>query len=231
MKGILIVIVCTYAFFENIFAVILFLPFTKMYMNKQREHKIMERKKDFLEQFCVALEAIEVHLRAGNSIEQSFMKIMGEMELLYSEEAYIYKELEYINDCILLDVSIEDALFDMARRVNIDDIHNFCEVFAISKRSDGNIIRVINTMINYVREDMEVNRQIKNSINNVLQEVFIMKFMPLALLLYLKIFSKGYYDCVYNSILGYIAMFVIFVMYIVIICIIDKMQKKVLEKL
>lgn len=192
---------------------------------------MLERKKSFLEQFCVALEAVEVHLRAGSSIEQAFIKIMSEMELLYGTKSYIYKELEYINECIILDISIEDALYDISRRVDIDDIHNFCEVFAISKRSDGNIIRVIDTMINYVRENIEVKRQIKNSINNVLQEVFIMKFMPIGLLLYLKIFSKGYYDCVYDSILGYIAVFVIFVLYIVVVCIIDKMQKKVLEKI
>ena len=93
------------------------------------------------------------------------------------------KEIKNINKCIELDISAERAINDLAIRADFAEIYNFAEVFAISKRSDGNIIKVINTVCSNIRDSIEMNRHIRMSISGVLQEITIMKFMPLGVLL------------------------------------------------
>ena len=139
------------------------------------------------------------------------------------------KEIKNINKCIELDISAERAINDLAIRADIAEIYNFAEVFAISKRSDGNIIKVINTVCSNIRDSIEMNRHIRMSISGVLQEITIMKFMPLGILLYLKVFSNGYFDCVHNNIAGQFIMSVILIIYFVACTTIDYMQRKVLK--
>lgn len=197
---------------------------------KYSKKKLIERRKEKLKiQFCEALESIEVLLKSGNSIEQAFKKVIDELEHLQGSESYMVKEIKNINKCIELDISAERAINDLAIRADIAEIYNFAEVFAISKRSDGNIIKVINTVCSNIRDSIEMNRHIRMSISGVLQEITIMKFMPLGVLLYLKVFSNGYFDCVHNNIAGQFIMSVILIIYFVACTTIDYMQRKVLK--
>ena len=83
-------------------------------------------------------------------------------------------------------------------------------------------------MCSYVKYELEINRKIRISINNVLQEISIMKIMPIAILMYLRIFSSDYIEGIYNNAAGVGVMFVILIVYVGTIYIIDRMKQKVL---
>lgn len=216
-------------FFEKFIAYIILSPFIFLYIKYCKKKLIEQRKEDFKIQFCEALESVEVLLKSGNSIEQAFKKVLDELEHLQGSDSYMVDEIKNINKCIDLDISVETAINDLANRADIAEVYSFAEVFAISKRSDGNIIKVINTVCSNIRDSIEMNRHIRMSISGVLQEITIMKFMPLGILLYLKVFSNGYFDCVHNNIAGQVIMSVILVIYLVACTTINYMQRKVLK--
>ena len=220
-----------YLFFESVIAYIILIPFVLLYISQVRKKLIVKRKNELKIQFCEGLEGIETLLKSGNSIEWAFNKVLGELEHLQGKDSYMVKEVEHINKCIELDISIEAAINDLAIRADIDEIYNFAEVFAISKRADGNIIKVISNVCNNIRDNENMNRQIRMSISGVLQEITIMKVMPLGILLYLKVFSNGYFDSVHETMMGQFIMFIVLIVYIVACTLIDYMQRKVLGEI
>ena len=61
-------------------------------------------------------------------------------------EDIVYKEFDYINNKAELDISIEEAIYDLASRVEIKEISDFAQLFAISRKRDGNVVSVIESM-------------------------------------------------------------------------------------
>lgn len=220
-----------YLFFESLIAYICLMPMSILYMNYIKKHLICKRKRELKLQFCEALEAVKVLLKAGNSIEYSFEKVIDELKHMQCENSYMVKEVLHINNCIKLDIAIEKLILDFADRANILEINNFADVFIISKRADGNVIKIIETTCNFIRNNINMNRQIRMSISGVLQEITIMRIMPLGILIYLKVFSKGYFDLVHESILGQSIMIVILIVYIVACAVIEYMQRKVFNEI
>lgn len=206
--------------------VILF-PFNFIYLKIIKQRLILKRKNRLRIEFCEMLESIEVLLKAGNSIENAFQKVQEEYIYIQEKNSLIMKELKQINACIKIDVSTEKIIKDFARRANIAEISNFADVFIISKRSDGNLIKVIQTVCNSIRDNINMDRQIRLSLNSVMQEINIMRIMPLAMLVYMKVFSKGYYDCVHNNVTGQCIMGLVLFIYLVACTIIYHMQRKV----
>jgi tight adherence protein B len=179
-------------------------------------------------EFCEMLESVEVLLKAGNSIENALKKVQKELVHIQGQDSYMMRELKQINTCINIDVSTENAIKDFASRADIPEISNFAEVFIISKRSEGNIIKVIHNVCNSIRDNVNIHRQIRMSLSGVVQEINIMRIMPLIILIYLKVFSKGYYDCVHQTIIGQCSMGIILVAYMIACTLISHMQRKVL---
>ena len=86
---------------------------------------------------------------------------------------------------------------------------------------------MIQTVCNSIRDNINMDRQIRMSISGILQEINIMKIMPIGILVYLKVFSIGYFECVYSSLSGQCVMGIILVVYIIACTVIDHMQRKV----
>lgn len=220
-----------FLFFNSFISYVIMIPFLYIYFRIRKKKRILEKKNRLKKQFCESLEAVEVLLKSGNSIEQAFCKVVEELEHLQGKDSYMVNEVKHINKCLELDLSIEAAINDLAVRADIEEIYNFAEVFAISKRADGNIVKVITSVCARIRDKENTNRQIRMSISGVLQEVIIMKVMPLGILLYLKVFSKGYFDVVHESMAGQFIMCIVLCIYILACTLVDYMQKKVLEEI
>lgn len=222
-----IVLLITYLFFEKLIMYIVLFPIAIIYMKRINKRLILKRKNKLRVEFCEFLEATEMLLKAGNSIEVAFGKVQNELMHIHGENSDMLKEIRYINHCIKLDVSTEKIILDFARRADVAEINNFAEVFIISKRSDGNLIKVMQTVCNSIRDNINMDRQIKMSISGILQEINIMQIMPIGILVYLKVFSRGYFDCVHSNLTGQCIMGIILVVYIIACTAIDHMQRKV----
>ena len=228
--GNIIALMIAYLFFDSLVMYVLLSPLSFVYMKFKKKRLIAKQKNKLKIEFCEMLESVEILLKAGNSMENALKKVQKELEHIQGENSYMVRELKLINTCINIDVSTENAIKDFARRADIAEISNFAEVFIISKRSDGNIIKVIQTVCNSIRDNINIDRQIRMSLSGIIQEINIMRMMPLMILIYLKVFSKGYYDCVHKTIIGQCIMGIILIAYLVACTLISHMQRKVLYK-
>lgn len=228
--GVVKIGVVSYFFFNNIFLIICLSPYLIYdYKNSKRRYVYNQRHR-FKIEFFEALEAVVPYLRTGMSIEQSFKKVMTDIELLYGIKSSVYREFDYINNKIELDISIEEAINDLAGRVDVKEISDFAQLFAISRRRDGNVVSVIEAMCCYVKDSIETNRQIKMSLNSVLQEINIMKYMPFGILVYLRLFSGEYINAIYRDMRGYLIMGGILILYVAVVYITDRMKQKIFRE-
>ena len=219
-----------YLFFNKIIAGVLLMPLGYFYYKKNKSKHVHKKKTQLMIQFCDGMEAISISMQAGKSIEKAFVHVIEEMIQLYGENSMIVKELRYIVLKESLGISIEESLKEFAEKTKIEEIVNFAEVFAIAKRSDGNIIKIISFTTKRIRENIEMNREMVTAIASVISEINVMKFMPIALIIFLRITSPGYFDAVYNSSFGIMSMLAILFVYFIVIIIIEVMKNRICEK-
>lgn len=201
-------------FYRSIFAVLILLPFSLLYVNRQKEKKIQERKWKLNLQFRDGIMSISAALNAGYSIENSIKEALKDLGLLYGEEDLIIKELEYILGIIGTNRTAEEAFTDLAERTDIEDIHNFAEVFVTAKRTGGDLMKIIRATTKTIGDKIEIKREMHTMIAAKQYEVKLMNMIPLGIIIYMWIFSPGFLNPLYHNIGGVITMSVALIVYI-----------------
>ena len=92
----------------------------------------------------------------------------------------------------LINVDVEDVLFDFGARSGSEDIANFANVFKICYRKGGNIKDTIRNTHNILSEKMEINEDIETVVTANKTEQSIMMVMPIALIAIIKFMSPDF---------------------------------------
>jgi len=221
-EGLLIASILGYLFYNNIFGIIGLSPLALIYRRRKKAQLVEKRKWQLNQEFRDAITSISAALNSGYSAENAFYEGWKDLKLLYKEDSLIMEELSYIINQIKLNVTIEKALSDFARRTRTEDINNFAEVFNTAKRTGGDLIKIIHTTAKSISEKIEVKRDIITLTTAKKYEADIMKCIPAAIIIYLNYSSPGYLDPLYNNILGIIVMTILLVTYLLAFNIADK---------
>lgn len=153
-------------------------------------------------QFREMMQAVIAGLQAGYSIENSFVHAYEDMRLLYGAGAMISRELKTIARKLKNNQNIEDALDDLAKRAQIQDITDFAEVFRIAKRSGGDLPGILRNTADLIGDRIEVQREIATQISSKKMEQGIMDLVPFGIILYIDATSPGFFDPLYHSVFG-----------------------------
>ncbi|MEG2511824.1 MAG: hypothetical protein RR906_01755 [Acetivibrio sp.] len=206
LQGILMVGLLAYLFYNSILAVLFLSPLLLLFWKRKEIEKMKLQKWQLNLEFREALEGISAALCAGYSIENSFYEAKKDLSLIYKEEADIMWELTQITTQIQCNKRVEDLLYDFARRSHVEDILSFAEVFAMAKRSGGNLILILRQTVKNISAKIDMKREIQVMVAGKQMEAKIMSMVPLGIILYLRIFSPGYMDCLYHNMGGILVM-------------------------
>lgn len=214
IQGELIAIFVGYLFYSNIIGILMLIPYGFYYVKNKKEELIEKRKWQLNLQFKDALISISSALNAGYSIENAFGQAANDLKLMYTKETLIVVEFQSMINQIQINITIEKILEDFARRTDIEDIDNFSAVFSTAKRTGGDLIKIIRNTGNSIGEKIETRREIQTMITAKKFETKVMNLIPFAIILYLKLFSPGFLDPLYNNISGFSIMSVLLIVYI-----------------
>lgn len=203
-----------YIYYYNLIAMILLMAYGFYYVKNKRIDLIKERKWQLNLEFRDSLLSISSALNAGYSIENAFEQAVEDLKLMYNEDSLIVLEFESMVNQIKMNLTIEKVLKDFAKRTDIADIAIFSEVFSTAKRTGGDLIKIIRNTGNSISDKIEVKREIKTMITSKKMESKIMNYIPFGIIIYLKLFSPGFLDPLYNNITGFIIMSVLLIMYL-----------------
>ena len=125
------------------------MPFMILHM------KIGQRKQAFNDQLGDTMVLIANALRTGYSFMQAVDMVSREMPKPIGEEfARVLKELN-------LGVTTEDALNNMAKRVNSDDLDLVITAVLIQRQVGGNLAVVLDSIANTIRERIKIKGHIR----------------------------------------------------------------------
>ena len=161
-----------------------------------------KRCRELNDQFLTGMQAVSAALSAGYSVENTFAEALKEIHKIYGEEEMIIKEFTWIVNQLSLNQPLETLLLDLARRSEIEDIQSFAQVFAVSKRSGGDLIAIIRNTILAISQKEETKREIEVCIASKRLEQNVMSGIPLFILLYVGVASPGFLDGMYHNLTG-----------------------------
>ena len=116
--------------------------------------RISNRRDAFTEQLSDCLTTVSNALRAGYSFQQSMEVIAKEMEPPISEE------FARVTADISMGINLEDALEQMARRVESSDFDLVVTAVLIQREVGGNLAQVLDSISDTINERIRMKREI-----------------------------------------------------------------------
>jgi tight adherence protein B len=159
------------------------------------------------------MEALVSALSAGYSMENAVHEVKKDLMLIYPEKSLILCETRYILQQVSLDVGLDVLFTDLGERSGCEDIIDFACIYATVKRTGGNLITVMKQTAQNISDKIEIKREIDTLISGKKLEAKFMCMIPIFMILYLRIFSPGFIDPLYEGFTGRLLMTAALIIY------------------
>lgn len=209
-------------FYKSFFGILLIMPFGIIYERIDTHKKIDERKKVLLAQFIEFLQIIISSLKAGISLERSIESSKERLFQIYTEDSYIIKEVSNMKRGLRMNINIEELICDFGERSGIEEIKQFAEVCKISKRTGGNIVKIMEHTISCIVSRAEVEREISTMIAGKRLESRLLSIILPLIILYINISLPDLINKLYINFSGNLMMTGILIGYGICILWLDK---------
>ena len=157
-------------------------------------------------EFKDGMQSVVSSLTAGYSIENSFRESLEELRMIYGTKTLIYKGFSRIVNRLNLNMNIEDAFDEFAKECDVEEIDIFAQILHYAKRSGGNLIEIIRSTTETISEKIDVKREIRTIISAKQFEQQIMNYVPMGIILYMRVSVPEMFEKVYGNVAGVIIM-------------------------
>lgn len=231
LRAVFVVLLLSYFFYRSLLAALPLALVGVLYYRMQKRKKIKRCREELAEQFKECILSVSASLRAGYAVENAFLESREDMRMLYGEQSIIYQELELIRRGLIINITLEDLLNDLAGRCDDQGIKQFTRIFIIAKRSGGNLTEVFQTTTGMIEQRINTGLEIRTMLSGRQMEQNVMKCMPFGILLYVGISNPGYFDSLYHNWQGMLIMTGCLCLYLAAYFAGDHILKKIEEEL
>lgn len=154
--------------------------------------KRRRRAKAFNDQLGDTLILIANALRTGYSFMQAIEMVSREM--LPPISAEFGRTLKEMN----LGVPTEEAMSNMAKRIDSDDLDLVITAVLIQRQVGGNLAEVLDSIANTIRERIRIKGEIKTLTAQGRMSGVIVSLLPVVLLLALRLINPGYVNILFT---------------------------------
>lgn len=212
--GILLFLIIGILFYNKIYIGIMLTPLSYIFVKKQKEELLKNKKMELNIQFKDAIYSMSSALNVGYSVEQSFREVLKDLKLIYfNPDTPILIEFEAMIRQIEMNIPVERVLLEFANRSGVEDIMNFVDVFITCKRTGGDILKIIKNTSKIIAEKIEIKRELQILIASKKFEHKIMSIIPFAIIFYMWLTSPGFLDVMYSTTMGFVIMTVCLIAY------------------
>ena len=214
-------------FYRSIWAIFPLTVVGVFFFKMEYDSMVKRCREDLNRQFKECILSVAASLKAGYAVENAFVESRSDMKMLYGEDSFIYEELETIRRGLVINLTLEELLDDLAVRSGSDDILQFSQVFAIAKKSGGNLSEIIQTTAVMIGRRIDAKQEIVTLLSGRQMEQNIMKLMPFGILLYIGSSYPGYFDMLYHNWQGIAIMTACLALYLAAYVLGDKILQKI----
>lgn len=190
------------------------MPFAVLGPVLERKRLMKKRKQELAMQFKESMMILASALSAGYSIENAMAASVEELTALYGKKGLMTREFIFMVQQIRMNRSVEQLLEDFADRSGLEDIQSFAEVFAVAKRSSGDLGSIMRHTAEVIRDKMQVREEIATMTAAKQFEQKVMNIIPFFIVFYVESASPGFFDQMYGTGLGRMMMSVCMAVYL-----------------
>lgn len=173
----------------------------------QRKKELLRRKKWELNlAFKDALVCLENSLAVGYSPESSVRESVRSLEQLHGRDHEICREFRVMVKQMDLGTGMEEVFLDFGKRSDVEDIKQLADIFAVVKRTGGNLAQVLRQTGSVLQDKIELKRELRTTIAAKQMEFQIMCAVPYGILLYLKLCAPAMSSALYHNTFGILFM-------------------------
>ncbi len=201
-------------FYRSWIATVLLTPIFFFYYINAKKKNTERRCHELGNQFRDAILSVSAGQKAGYSIENAFIAAQSDMQQLHGKNSVICKELSKLAKGLANNIVLEKLLYDLGEKSRNADIREFAQVFAVAKRSGGNMTKTMAETIELIGNRMEVEKEIEVLISARRMEARIMEAVPFGIVFYVEITNRGFFTPLYHNPAGIFLMTVCMTAYI-----------------
>lgn len=173
-----------------------------LYLREKKKELGRRRRERLKLQFRDAVQALAAALAAGYSAENAVREARKDLQLMYEESLDMVQELAAVQRKLDANQTLESAFWNFAQRSGLEEAETFAEVFAVGKRSGGDLIEIMKNTSRTISETVDTQRQVEGVLASRRLEQRIMSLMPFGILLYLRLGSPGFLEPFYHNLAG-----------------------------
>ena len=214
LAGVLLAVTMGIAFYGAWWSGVVFIPYSAIFIKKNLKLLSGRSRRKNEEEFIDGITALTFALQAGYSVENSFAQAADELKRLHNRSV-MADEFKLVAMRAQRNERVETALREMGERLGIEAIKEFADIFAYAMGSGGNLVAVIRSTADQMKEKHEINREIDTLISGKKFEQKILCAMPLFITFYLKVSAAEFVEPLYGNVIGVICMSVCAAVYLV----------------
>jgi tight adherence protein B len=164
------------------------------------DRAITNRQRNFANQLLDVLVLIKGAVQAGYGLMQSFDLAVKEMPAPSSEEfSRVIREVRY-------GISLEDALNNLSKRMENDDLQIVITAIIINTQVGGNLSTVLESTISTIRDRMQLLGEIRSLTSYSRYVANLLSLLPIITGVAIFLISRDYYDPVKTSLIAQIGL-------------------------
>ena len=175
--------VVAFCFYNSLIALALWPVVAFWYLREKKGVLLAKRKAALKGQFKDAVQAIAAALAAGYSVENAVREAGMERRMDSNQ-------------------TLEAAMQDFAERSGLPEAETFAEIFAVGKRSGGDLIGILEDTARTIAQTVETERAIDAALASRRYEQKIMNLIPFVIVMYLRMGCPGFMEPVYGNVVG-----------------------------
>ena len=192
-----------YVFYRSVIVSLLFALLSVRYPPVRAKEIARKRQKDLTMQFKDMLYSLSSAVGAGSSVESALSVALEDMRKQYVDpKTSIIRELELMVSRVSFGQNIEEDFADFANRSHLEDVQTFANIFEISKRTGGNMIRIIRQTTDVISEKIETKNEIETALSGRKMEQKVLTAMPILLVLFMTYTTDGFMEPIFTTIGG-----------------------------
>lgn len=213
-----------YFFYHSVIAIPFMLPIGYLFLlDKQKERRKKEQFQLTLS-FQDFLDSLIANLQSGYSVENAIFEIRKELVMLSGEKSAMIKYVDEIIKGIRNQIPVETLFYQFGEKSGVEEIMDFAAVFAIAKRTGGDMTTIIKNSTNLIHEKAVIKNEIYTILGAKEYEANLMTLIPFGIFGYISIMTPGYFSCLYGNPMGIIVMTICLVFYIIAYAMIKKIM-------
>ncbi len=200
--------------YRSVYAIPAAVPVAVFYIVLRYRETVEKNRQKMRLHFRDFLTSVHMAVRSGYALENAVRSACRDTEALYGKEDHLVRELEKLIRKLEYQIPIEQLFLDLGKSSGIREIQSFSEMISITKRTGGNLGKVLGDTWRSLSRRMDTEMEIETILSAKKYEQSVMSLMPAGMILYLRFAFPGFVEHLYGNRIGVVIMTAALLLYL-----------------